>query len=40
MTTPDSEGWDWETGEKLITETNGWKDKFGWIEEFQVSPDG
>jgi len=40
MATFDTKNWDWESGEKLIAETNEWKDKFEWVEEFQVSPDG
>ena len=40
MATFDSKSWEWDTGEKLIAETNEWKDKFEWVEEFQVSPDG
>ena len=40
MATFDTKNWDWESGEKLIAETSEWKDKFEWVEEFQVSPDG
>jgi hypothetical protein len=32
--------WDWDTEEKLITDTNEWKDKFPIIHEFVVSNDG
>ena len=37
---PDTSSWDWETGEKEIVDTGGWKDKFEWVEEFEASPDG
>ena len=33
----DSKNWDWDTGEKLIADTSGWKDKFEWVEEFQAA---
>ena len=33
-------GWNWELGEKSIADINQWKDKFNWVEEPYVSPDG
>ena len=38
-TIPQHNDWDWETSEKSIV-TGDWKDKFGWVEEPCVSPDG
>ena len=35
----DVKNWDWETGEKQVT-MKDWKDKFKWVEEPYVSPDG
>ena len=32
--------WDWETREKLVANTNDWKERFPLIHEFVVSPDG
>jgi len=36
----DITSWNWDTGEKLIADTSGWKDKYEWVEEFQASLDG
>ena len=35
----DANNWDWEPGEKRIT-FGAWSEKFRWIEEPHVSPDG
>ena len=35
----DSRSWDWETGEKKIS-LDTWKEKYQWVEEPYVSPDG
>jgi len=36
----DSANWDWETGEKLISDINEWKASYNWVEEPYTSPDG
>ncbi len=35
----DEKTWDWQTEKKEIP-VNEWKDRFNWVEEFHVSPDG
>ncbi len=35
----DKKSWDWETGEKQIAFSD-WGDRFQWVEEPYVSPDG
>ena len=32
--------WDWEVGERLISDINSWKNGYQWIEEPYASPDG
>jgi predicted heme/steroid binding protein len=32
--------WDWDTGRRLISDTNQWKAMIDWLEEPYVSPDG
>lgn len=36
----DTSTWSWEPGERLIVDLNACKDKYEWIEELHVSPDG
>ena len=36
----DTKSWDWDVGKKVLADTDSWKEKFEWVEEFQASPDG
>ena len=36
----DTNAWDWDTGDREITDINLWREKFEWVEEPQASPDG
>lgn len=37
---PDLSAWDWETGEKCVTDINQWRSSYNWVEEPVFSPDG
>ncbi len=36
----DYDKWDWNTGVKQVADIGDWQEKFPYIEEFRVSPDG
>ena len=35
-----SDSWDWDAEKRLVTDTGQWRNKFDYIEEPYVSPDG